>query len=227
MGAGVPFVHDLFAGHHSRQRQARGDALSRDDDVGGDAVVFHRKELSRAAEARLDLVGDQHDAVCVTDGTQTLQKRRRWHHIAAFAEHRLDEDGRHVVGGRVGMQDMFDSLERVTTTARLVGRCGRHTGTVFADRLGNGTAITAGIWCDMYARRQWCIAAPVFALAGGQCHCTCGAAVEATVEHDDVGPAGGMARQFEGRFDCFSARVAKEERIDAGRNNLTQPFDQA
>ena len=60
---GVDGVHDVGAAGHGGQRQAAGDALGRGDEVGDDALVLAGEPVAGAAEAGLDLVGDEEDAV--------------------------------------------------------------------------------------------------------------------------------------------------------------------
>ena len=56
-------VHDLGARGDSCQRKAAGNALRRRDHVGNDSLVLTGKPGAGAAEAGLDLVGHEHDAV--------------------------------------------------------------------------------------------------------------------------------------------------------------------
>ena len=53
------------ATHDARQRQARGDALGHDHDVGHSIGPLGGEEAAGAAVAGLDLVGDEQDAVLV------------------------------------------------------------------------------------------------------------------------------------------------------------------
>ena len=61
--ADVHGVHQLGAAGDGGQRQAAGDALGGGDQVGHDALVVAGEPVAGAAEAGLDLVGDEHDAV--------------------------------------------------------------------------------------------------------------------------------------------------------------------
>ena len=81
-------VEQRAARHDPRQRQARGDALGHDHDVGHDAAPLDGEEAAGAAVAGLDLVGDQQDAVLVGNLAQRRQERRRWDDVAALAEDR-------------------------------------------------------------------------------------------------------------------------------------------
>ena len=58
-------IHDLSAASQSRKRKTAGDALSGCDHVRDDALVLRCEPCTRAAEAGLDLVGDENDAVVV------------------------------------------------------------------------------------------------------------------------------------------------------------------
>jgi hypothetical protein len=68
-------------------------------DVRLDAGVLDRPPSAGAAHARLDLVGDEEDAVLVADLAQSLHEGLRRGEVAALSLDRLDDDGGHV-GGR-------------------------------------------------------------------------------------------------------------------------------
>ena len=95
-------VHDLRAAEHAGERQAAGDRLRDDHQVRLDAVVLDREHPAGAAEAGLNLVDDQHDAVLVADAANARHELRRADDEAAFALHRLDDDRRHLLGGHLG-----------------------------------------------------------------------------------------------------------------------------
>ena len=61
--AGLDRIHDLGAAGDRREREAARDALGARDQVGHDAVVLDRVPGAGAADAGLDLVGDEDDAV--------------------------------------------------------------------------------------------------------------------------------------------------------------------
>ena len=61
--AGVDGVHQLGPAGDGGERQAAGDALGGRDEVGDDALVVAGEPVTGAAEAGLDLVGDEDDAV--------------------------------------------------------------------------------------------------------------------------------------------------------------------
>src|SRR5206468_1160867 len=78
-------------------------ALGREQDVRLDAFVFARPHLARAADAALDLVADEQDAVAVADRAQVLEVAGRRHDVAALALDGLHENGgdavrRHFLG---------------------------------------------------------------------------------------------------------------------------------
>ena len=54
----------------------------------------------------------------------------------------------------------------------------------------------------------------------------CGAAVEAAVEHDDVGTASGLPAEPKRRLDRLAAGVGEEHPVEPGRKHCTQPFHQ-
>ena len=84
---------EVARGDEGRQRQAVGDGLGRQHDVGHDAGVLEGPHAPGAAVARLDLVGDEQDAVPVGQLAQAAQEGSRGGHVAALALHRLDDEG--------------------------------------------------------------------------------------------------------------------------------------
>ena len=65
--AGVRGVHDLGAAGDGGQRQTARDALGGGDQVRDDALVLAGEPLAGAAEAGLDLVRDEDDAVVLRE----------------------------------------------------------------------------------------------------------------------------------------------------------------
>ena len=59
------------------------------------------EEPTGAAETRLDLVDDEKDAVLLGELAQPLQELSRRRHESALAEHRLDDDRGHALGGHI------------------------------------------------------------------------------------------------------------------------------
>ena len=57
-GPNVRQIEQLGPAEHSRQRQARADAVAAADQIGLNAVVFMGKELACAADAVLNLIED-------------------------------------------------------------------------------------------------------------------------------------------------------------------------
>ena len=76
-----------------------GDALGDEQDVGLDAPVLDRPHLPGAAGARLDLVGDEQDAVLGAQLAQALEEAVLGDDVAALALDRLDDDRGDLVAG--------------------------------------------------------------------------------------------------------------------------------
>ena len=74
VGAGAPGLHERGSRHDRREGHAGGDALGREQDVRLHAPVLHGPHGARAAGARLDLVGDEQDAVAVAELAEALQE---------------------------------------------------------------------------------------------------------------------------------------------------------
>ena len=68
VGAASPALLEVAARDDGRQRQAVGDRLGDAHDVGHDPGVLERPHPPGPAVARLDLVGDEQDAVLVARG---------------------------------------------------------------------------------------------------------------------------------------------------------------
>ena len=89
----MPFAASAVA-RHARHREAAADALGDRHDVGRDARPFIGEELAGAADAALDLVEDQQQAVLVAELAQAPQRLRREDADAALALHGLEQDRR-------------------------------------------------------------------------------------------------------------------------------------
>ena len=74
-----------------------------------------------AAEAGLDLVADEDDAVVGADLPQPLEVLRRGSDEAALTQHRLDDDRRHLVGLDVFHEGLVEQLG--AAARRSPGRC--------------------------------------------------------------------------------------------------------
>ncbi len=96
------------------KRHAAGQRLGDRDEIRLDAGMLDGEERPGAAEAGLDLVGDQHDAVLVGDRPQRLHELDRCGNESAFAEHGLDDD----CGDAIRRDRCFEEvLERVERAA--------------------------------------------------------------------------------------------------------------
>jgi len=82
------------------EREAAGQRLGHGHQVGRHAPLLAGQPGAGAAGAGLHLVGDEHDAVLVAQRARRLGKFRRRHVEAAFALHRLQDDGRHALAAR-------------------------------------------------------------------------------------------------------------------------------
>ena len=116
-----PLVVELATSAESGERESTGDALGHADDVGLDAVVLDGEHLAGATEAALHLVGDEHDPVLAAALDEPGHERVRRRDVAAFAEHRLEDDGRSLVGCGHRLQQMIEALQRLGDRRVLVG----------------------------------------------------------------------------------------------------------
>ena len=74
--------------------------------------MLDREHRAGASEARLDLVGDQYDAVAVGEAAQFAQERERRGHEAAFTEHGLDDERGNVPRGDARFEKFVERRER-------------------------------------------------------------------------------------------------------------------
>src|SRR5450432_3718267 len=84
MRAGDP-IHDLRARHGDAERHAGGNALGHANDIRLHSRVLDGDPLAGAADAALDFVYHQQNAVAVANAAQFLHERRRCDDVAAFA----------------------------------------------------------------------------------------------------------------------------------------------
>ena len=132
-------------------------------------------------------------------------------HIAAFAQHRLDDDGGSLVRGGLALEEQIQLAQgkrrRLCLAPPVVEGVGegRHE-----DRAGQRLIVVA-----------------VGVLGGGHGHRLVGAAVEAALKDHDVAPVGGHARQLHCRFHRLGAAVGEEKAVDRGRRHLVQQLHQA
>ena len=125
IGAADPACGHAF--HHIGPPGDRGDRkaaaqpLGHGHQIGGDARVFDREELSRAAKAGLDFVHDQKDPVRVADPPQLLQESRGRGVEAALALHRLDHDAGHAAGVQVSLEQSLKRGKRLLDRHAVIG----------------------------------------------------------------------------------------------------------
>jgi hypothetical protein len=78
-----------------------GEALVVIDEVGYNVGMFDGKHFARAREARLNFIRNQNDLVLVAQPAQPAHELE-WRHVeTAFAQHRLDNDGRDLAGIKI------------------------------------------------------------------------------------------------------------------------------
>src|SRR5690606_3547995 len=80
--------HQLLRGGDRADREAGGDALRGDEDVGRDRGVLVAPEPAGPAATGLHLVDDEQDAEVVGPLAQSLEEGRRGGQVAAVAEGR-------------------------------------------------------------------------------------------------------------------------------------------
>src|SRR5207249_12179977 len=89
-----PEAGERRADAHARQGIAARDALAEDEDVGDDVVQVGCPPGTEPAEAGLDLVPDEEQALLVADLPDKLVVQARVLDVAAVPLDRLHQDGR-------------------------------------------------------------------------------------------------------------------------------------
>jgi hypothetical protein len=114
-------VHDLCAAGDGGDGQAAGNGFGCCPHVGSGGPVFGGEEFAGAAEGGLDFVGDQQDAVFVTDLAQHADVFVGRQHKPAFPLEGFEDDGGHVGGGHFFQEEGFKlfGTEQVTGLALL------------------------------------------------------------------------------------------------------------
>lgn len=112
-------IHDLGRGQEGRERHTAAQVLAQHQSVGPDAVALEGEVGARAAEASLDLVEHQRDAVGVAQVTHRRPIAVGRHDHAAFGLNGLHQEHDDVVA--VGLERLLqgaDVAERHTHEAR-------------------------------------------------------------------------------------------------------------
>ena len=169
-------------------------------------MMLHGEHLAGAREAGLHLVGDQQDAMLVADLAQRRHEVARRLVEAAFALHRLDDDGGHARRVDVGLEQPVERGQRVG-----------HRDAVQLDGEGRME--------DVAGHR------PEAGLVGlhlaGQCHAHEGAAVEAAGEGDHRLAPGGVARDLDRVLDRFGTGGDEDGLlVEITRRDGVQPLGQ-
>ena len=99
--------------------------------------LLERPHRAGPAVARLDLVGDEQDAVLVGQLAQPLQERRRRGREAALALHRLDQERGHRLRRDLRREEVLEEADRRRRRGRLVAA-------EPAVRVGNGAMWMSG-----------------------------------------------------------------------------------
>ncbi len=188
---------DVRAGDHGAERHAAGNAFGRAKDIGLDAPMLAGKHFSGPAEAGLNFVGNQENAVVSAKLLEHRQIFRRRHHIAAFALNRLDENRRHLFRPNLvtkkGVLDHAHALDAAGAVREMVG-------TTMAKAIGN----------MMDAGNQRPEMGAVRGAASGERQRAERPAVESAMKSDHVLALGMIARELESGFHGLGAGIGEE-----------------
>ena len=97
-------VHDLTAAHEGTQRQGCADGFSHDDAVGDDVVILDGEHLAGAPESLLHFLGNEEDAVILTQLVQLLHEDGVGRQQSAVALYRLDDHRGDLVDRKEGCE---------------------------------------------------------------------------------------------------------------------------
>ena len=123
LGPGVDDRHEYVASREdpADRRIASGKALSRDEDIRGDAPVFSSEARACSPEARHDLVENQQDAMLVAQlaygGPVVVRRHDR---AAGGADDRFGDERRDGVGAR-GLDRRCEGIYIMATGVRVMG----------------------------------------------------------------------------------------------------------
>ncbi|SVK46432.1 Uncharacterised protein [Acinetobacter baumannii] len=177
-------IHHLGAARHRRQRHSARQAFRHSDQIGLNAVVLHGEQLAGTGEAGLHFVGDQQDAVLVAQRAQRLHEIGRRHVETALALHRLQHNGRHLLGIDIRFKQAIQAVHRV---------------------FGGHAVQRIRILPVEHRAGEWAKAQFVRRHFAGQRHGHIGAAVEAAAEGDQARTAGVSAGDLHRVFHRFRA----------------------
>ena len=88
--------------------------------------MLHGKPLARAPEARLDFIGNQHDAMLVAELAQPHHEFLGRNVKSALALHRLDDDGGNVRRLDIALEQHLDGVNGIINADALVLDRKRH-----------------------------------------------------------------------------------------------------
>src|SRR5580700_205464 len=194
MIAGLEGCSDLGPRSECAQWEAVGDAFSRDQDVGIDAVVLVTKHLAGASETRLDFVGNEQDAVLIENLLYFFEVIRRRHDDATLAHYGFRNEGGDI-GGSGEADYVVDGPGALAATFfRVIAPL--RTISVGSGGKGNARGIRT--------------AAFFAALIAGDAESAPTASVEAGVESDELVFASKETRQLHGAFNGLGTAVAEK-----------------
>src|SRR5580704_3622823 len=192
---------DLGPRSECAQWEAVGDAFSRDQDVGIDAVVLVSKHLAGASETRLDFVSDAQDSVLIENLLYFLEVIRRRHDNAAFAHHRLGDEGGDI-GGSGETDHVIDRARALAATLFWIIAPLRSVNIRSRRKSDTGSIRPATFLASLVA---------------GDAQSSPTASVKAGVESDELVLTGVKTRQLHGAFNGFCAAVAEESLGESAR----------
>jgi len=180
--------------------------------------VIAGEELARSAEAALDLVDHEEDAVPARELRQRPHRVRGRRDETALTLLQLDHDGGHLARVHQPGEHPLPVARLRLTAARLAVR---------PSACCFGTPIAVREGRPIHLRRERPEALLVGHRLGRHGHGEIGAAVEGVLEADDGGPAGGIARHLDRVLDGLGAGVDEQgPLVVVARRDAVEPFGQ-
>src|SRR5438093_11426962 len=111
---------DLVTRDHSAKRHATGNSFCRAENVWLNAPMFAGEHSAGTAEAGLNLIEHQENAVFSAKFLEHRQVFRRWYHVSALTLDRFDKDCRHFFRPHlVAKQHLLQHTDALDTTGRM------------------------------------------------------------------------------------------------------------
>jgi hypothetical protein len=203
-------AHHIGACDGDPKGKSRRDAFGDGHDVRHKVEVFARPQATGAPHPRLHLIGDDEDAVGLAQAIQPVEETARGDDVSPLALNRLDDDGGHFLWRNGRLEDnLLDEADAGLPDVLSVGL------------IRVPKRIRVGDVRDI--QQLTAEAAPLRRLAAGQREGAERAAVEASIEGDELIATCGIAGDFQGALDSFCSGISEVHPLgEIARGDLLQ-----